>query len=239
MAAGKVAASQLQGLLIWSWYYAGLHKLPPGSTKIWWSNWRLWMTPRCEWVWECVWWAGILIRSTKTTEWVVVRIFTRFSQFYGEVPENRVNVIVANLTVTDKDQPNTPAWNAVYKITSGDPTGRFSVPTDPTTNEGLVTVVKVSKNIPNPFLTHACFFVYDSCCLWLLLLKKNKTNKNNNRCYRHCAVQIWKLLKSPLFPYLEKYNNSEYFKVYRLKLGHSLHSNSPSTTRQPGRLCSL
>ncbi|XP_053485663.1 cadherin-2 [Ictalurus furcatus] len=62
--------------------------------------------------------------------------------FYGEVPENRVNVIVANLTVTDKDQPNTPAWNAVYKITSGDPTGRFSVPTDPTTNEGLVTVVK-------------------------------------------------------------------------------------------------
>uniref|UniRef100_A0A3B1INL8 Cadherin 2 n=1 Tax=Astyanax mexicanus TaxID=7994 RepID=A0A3B1INL8_ASTMX len=62
--------------------------------------------------------------------------------FYGEVPENRVNAIVANLTVTDKDQPNTPAWNAVYKITGGDPTGRFSVPTDPTTNEGLVTVVK-------------------------------------------------------------------------------------------------
>ncbi|XP_034558938.1 cadherin-2-like isoform X1 [Notolabrus celidotus] len=62
--------------------------------------------------------------------------------FFGEVPENRVNVIVANLTVTDKDQPNTPAWNAVYKITGGDPTGRFSVPTDPSTNEGLVTVVK-------------------------------------------------------------------------------------------------
>ncbi|XP_028986859.1 cadherin-2 [Betta splendens] len=62
--------------------------------------------------------------------------------FFGEVPENRVNVIVANLTVTDKDQPHTPAWNAVYKITAGDPTGRFSVPTDPTTNEGLVTVVK-------------------------------------------------------------------------------------------------
>ncbi|XP_066537158.1 cadherin-2-like [Hoplias malabaricus] len=62
--------------------------------------------------------------------------------FFGEVPENRVNVIVANLTVTDKDQPNSPSWNAVYKITGGDPTGRFSVPTDPTTNEGLVTVVK-------------------------------------------------------------------------------------------------
>jgi len=68
-----------------------------------------------------------------------------FMQFTGEVPENRVNVIVANLTVTDKDQPNTAAWNAVYKITGGDSTGRFSVPTDPTTNEGLVTVVKVSR----------------------------------------------------------------------------------------------
>ena len=72
------------------------------------------------------------------------------TQFYGEVPENRVNVIVANLTVTDKDQPNSAAWNAVYKITGGDPTGRFSVPTDPTTNEGLVTVVKVSGITQNP-----------------------------------------------------------------------------------------
>ncbi|KAI1889191.1 hypothetical protein AGOR_G00176580 [Albula goreensis] len=62
--------------------------------------------------------------------------------FYGEVPENRVNLIVANLTVTDKDKPNTRAWNAVYKITGGDTFGLFSVPTDPTTNEGLVTVVK-------------------------------------------------------------------------------------------------
>lgn len=71
-------------------------------------------------------------------------------QFSGEVRENRVNVIVANLTVTDKDQPNTPAWNAVYKITGGDSTGRFSVPTDPTTNEGLVTVVKVEPLSQTP-----------------------------------------------------------------------------------------
>lgn len=62
--------------------------------------------------------------------------------FFGEVHENRVNVIVANLTVTDKDQPHTAAWSAVYRIIAGDPTGRFSIPTDPTTNEGLLTVVK-------------------------------------------------------------------------------------------------
>uniref|UniRef100_A0A8C8MDW7 Cadherin domain-containing protein n=1 Tax=Oncorhynchus tshawytscha TaxID=74940 RepID=A0A8C8MDW7_ONCTS len=63
-------------------------------------------------------------------------------KFYGEVQENRVNVIVANLTVTDKDQPHSAAWSTVYRITAGDPTGRFSIPTDLTTNEGLVTVVK-------------------------------------------------------------------------------------------------
>uniref|UniRef100_A0A8D0DBJ8 Cadherin 2, type 1, N-cadherin (neuronal) n=1 Tax=Sander lucioperca TaxID=283035 RepID=A0A8D0DBJ8_SANLU len=62
--------------------------------------------------------------------------------FFGEVHENRVNVIVANLTVTDKDQPHTSAWSAVYRIIAGDPTGRFSIPMDPTTNEGLLTVVK-------------------------------------------------------------------------------------------------
>ncbi|MGH0143055.1 UNVERIFIED_CONTAM: hypothetical protein FKN15_022933 [Acipenser sinensis] len=67
--------------------------------------------------------------------------------FYGEVPENRVNVIVANLTVTDKDQPNTPAWNAVYRITGGDSTGRFAIPTDPNSNEGLVTVVKSTATV--------------------------------------------------------------------------------------------
>uniref|UniRef100_A0A3B3XUA9 Cadherin domain-containing protein n=1 Tax=Poecilia mexicana TaxID=48701 RepID=A0A3B3XUA9_9TELE len=64
------------------------------------------------------------------------------TDFFGEVHENRVNVIVANLTVTDKDQPHTPAWSTVYRIIAGDPTEHFSIPTDPTTNEGLITVVK-------------------------------------------------------------------------------------------------
>lgn len=71
------------------------------------------------------------------------KMFSCFLQFYGEVPENRVDVIVANLTVTDKDQPHTPAWNAMYRMTGGDPTGRFTILTDPNSNDGLVTVVKV------------------------------------------------------------------------------------------------
>ncbi|XP_068119410.1 cadherin-4 isoform X2 [Hyperolius riggenbachi] len=62
--------------------------------------------------------------------------------FTGEVPENRVDAVVVNLTVVDRDQPYTPNWNALYKIISGDPSGHFTVKTDPVTNEGIVTVVK-------------------------------------------------------------------------------------------------
>ncbi|XP_068843150.1 cadherin-4 isoform X2 [Capricornis sumatraensis] len=64
------------------------------------------------------------------------------STYAGEVPENRVEMVVANLTVMDRDQPHSPNWNAVYRIISGDPSGHFSIRTDPATNEGMVTVVK-------------------------------------------------------------------------------------------------
>nr|XP_040131384.1 cadherin-4 [Ictidomys tridecemlineatus] len=66
------------------------------------------------------------------------------STFAGEVPENRVETVVANLTVMDRDQPHSANWNAVYRIISGDPSGHFSVRTDPVTNEGMVTVVKAA-----------------------------------------------------------------------------------------------
>lgn len=66
-----------------------------------------------------------------------------FFQFLGEAQENTVSVIVANLTVRDKDQPHTPNWNAVYRIVGGDPMGHFAIHTDELTNDGRVTVVKV------------------------------------------------------------------------------------------------
>ncbi|XP_072571832.1 cadherin-4-like isoform X2 [Paramormyrops kingsleyae] len=62
--------------------------------------------------------------------------------FSGEVPENKVNVVVANLTVNDLDKPHTPNWNAVYRIVSGDPSGHFTIQTHPVTNDGMVTVLR-------------------------------------------------------------------------------------------------
>lgn len=51
--------------------------------------------------------------------------------------------MVTNLTVVDRDQPHSPNWNAVYRIVSGDPSGHFIIRTNPLTNEGMLTVVKV------------------------------------------------------------------------------------------------
>ncbi|XP_060766349.1 cadherin-4 isoform X1 [Neoarius graeffei] len=62
--------------------------------------------------------------------------------FLGEVPENAVGIVVANLTVRDRDQPHTPNWNAVYRIVGGDSMGHFTIRTDELTNDGRVTVVK-------------------------------------------------------------------------------------------------
>lgn len=76
-------------------------------------------------------------------------------QYSGEVPENRVEVVVANLTVMDRDQPHSPNWNAIYRIISGDPSGHFTIRTDPVTNEGMVTVVKV-RGAHRSCVCHPC-----------------------------------------------------------------------------------
>ncbi|TSX72094.1 Cadherin-4 [Bagarius yarrelli] len=51
-------------------------------------------------------------------------------------------VVVANLSVVDKDEPRTPNWNAVYRIVSGDNGRHFTIRTNPANNDGMLTVVK-------------------------------------------------------------------------------------------------
>uniref|UniRef100_A0A8C4NGM3 Cadherin-4 n=1 Tax=Eptatretus burgeri TaxID=7764 RepID=A0A8C4NGM3_EPTBU len=63
-------------------------------------------------------------------------------QYQGEGRENAVGIVVANLTVIDKDDRHSPSWRAVYKVVQGDPENRFLVKTNAINNEGMVTVVK-------------------------------------------------------------------------------------------------
>lgn len=56
--------------------------------------------------------------------------------------ENRKDNEIGRVNVTDRDDHGTGNWEARYLI-SNDPDGQFSIVTDPTTNQGVLTVVKV------------------------------------------------------------------------------------------------
>lgn len=72
-------------------------------------------------------------------------------QFQATVEEGAVGVIV-NLTVEDKDDPTTGAWRAAYTIINGNPGQSFEIHTNPQTNEGMLSVVKVRRlpSAPEP-----------------------------------------------------------------------------------------
>ncbi|KAJ8400473.1 hypothetical protein AAFF_G00395970 [Aldrovandia affinis] len=56
--------------------------------------------------------------------------------------ENRVEEVIGRVSSIDNDEAGTGNWRAKYIITQGDPKGHFSIRTDPTTNDGIVSVVK-------------------------------------------------------------------------------------------------
>ncbi|XP_068459703.1 cadherin-13 [Clinocottus analis] len=61
--------------------------------------------------------------------------------FEAYVYEGSTGVVV-NLTVDDRDDPNTGAWRAIYSIINGDPTLSFEIQTNPDNNEGMLSVAK-------------------------------------------------------------------------------------------------
>uniref|UniRef100_A0A3P9LDX7 Cadherin-1 n=1 Tax=Oryzias latipes TaxID=8090 RepID=A0A3P9LDX7_ORYLA len=61
-----------------------------------------------------------------------------FTASTGSVDENAVGVQVVKMSVTDEDEPNTPAWNAKFKIVRGDPDKLFSIETGSNKQEGII-----------------------------------------------------------------------------------------------------
>ncbi|KAI7794588.1 putative cadherin-like protein 26, partial [Triplophysa rosa] len=59
----------------------------------------------------------------------------------GNVKERDIGTEVLRLQVSDKDSRGSKAWKAKY-IINGDTKNIFKIETDPTTNEGILTVVK-------------------------------------------------------------------------------------------------
>lgn len=56
--------------------------------------------------------------------------------------ENRKDYEMGRVNVTDRDDRGTGNWEAKYSVTN-DPNGNFAVATDPATNQGILTTVKV------------------------------------------------------------------------------------------------
>lgn len=82
------------------------------------------------------------------------------SQFFMEAVEAISGVDVGRLEVEDKDLPGSPNWVARFTILEGDPDGQFKIYTDPKTNEGVLSVVKVSPVpvmcVPSARIHHRC-----------------------------------------------------------------------------------
>ncbi|XP_024589888.1 cadherin-3 isoform X4 [Neophocaena asiaeorientalis asiaeorientalis] len=63
-------------------------------------------------------------------------------QYEARVPENAVGHELQRLTVTDLDAPNSPAWQATYRIVEGDNGDHFTITTHPESNQGILTTKK-------------------------------------------------------------------------------------------------
>ncbi|KAK1887577.1 Cadherin-13, partial [Dissostichus eleginoides] len=78
------------------------------------------------------------------TAWLPHRIkpnLTACVWFEAYVYEGSTGVVV-NLTVDDRDDPDTGAGRAIYSIINGDPTLSFEIQTNPDNNEGMLSVIK-------------------------------------------------------------------------------------------------
>lgn len=65
-----------------------------------------------------------------------------------EVEEQAAGVDVGKVFVHDKDLAGSPSWLAKFTILEGDPEGAFAIRTDPHTNDGVLSVLKVGTGQP-------------------------------------------------------------------------------------------
>uniref|UniRef100_A0A8C9X9K4 Cadherin-1 n=1 Tax=Sander lucioperca TaxID=283035 RepID=A0A8C9X9K4_SANLU len=62
--------------------------------------------------------------------------------YTAAVDENKVDAQILTMSVTDGDEPHSPAWNAKFTIVSGDPGGLFTVKTGSNKQEGIISTAK-------------------------------------------------------------------------------------------------
>jgi len=68
-------------------------------------------------------------------------------QYNTQVKEMESNKEILRIGVTDKDTPNTAASRAVFSILKGNEDVNYKIETDPKTNEGVLSVIKVNATV--------------------------------------------------------------------------------------------
>lgn len=91
-------------------------------------------------------------------------------QYKGAVNESNVQDNILRVAVDDLDTPKTPGWRAKYFFIKGNEDGSYKIETDPDTNEGVLSVIKVkfSFSQANRFsipLQWAKLFINSSCTI--------------------------------------------------------------------------
>ncbi|XP_033956846.1 cadherin-1 [Pseudochaenichthys georgianus] len=71
----------------------------------------------------------------------IAPVFTQ-PLYEASVAENKADTLVVTMSVTDGDEPHSPAWNAKFTIVDGDPGGLFTVKTGTNKLEGIISTVK-------------------------------------------------------------------------------------------------
>jgi hypothetical protein len=72
-------------------------------------------------------------------------VFVVWLQYHVSAVENRIDFELCRVNATDRDEPGTGNWEIKYTLTRGNPGGHFVVHTDPLSNQGVLTLVKVLR----------------------------------------------------------------------------------------------